>query len=321
MNANDSLVLHLIKYLVKKNDEFSNNGYNNSQTILRQENSENLKDYFLQQLDNLQKKFTQLKQEVLEYQAPKHQIKTIEENNISLPTVVNNASSEVSIGLAHKILLSPQKELQTALPQSLFAHNSDVMSNFGIEIKDKIIFLYLFRIKDIALAKEFSLLFHFIANKIILSLQKNEALDFFKEFDKRILELIHQQPEMSAASNVDFAFCVINKMQAKFDIVSSGIDFLYQEDNKYHLVESSQIKLGNYETHLAKLQSIQIKRGNTYFILPTDLIPKNEIQKITKDFEQKFKEFNAGSFADRHKRLNEWIKVQQKAQFIFSFGF
>lgn len=324
MNTNDSLVLHLIKHLVRKNDEFSINNNNNSQTILRQENSENFKDYFLQQLDNLQKKFTQLKQEVLEFQPSQSEVKIIQENKPIASTSIlesTNGHQNQSVGLAHKILLSPEKELQTALPHALFAHNGDMMSNFGVEVKDKIIFLYFFRIKDIALAKEFSILLHFITNKIILSLQKNEVLDLFKEFDKKILELINKQAQMTAVADIDFAFCVVNKMQAKFDMVSSGIDFIYQEDNNYHLITSDQVKLGSHETHLAKLESIQIKRGNTYFMLPTDLIVKNESQKLVKDFEQNFKSMNVGSFADRHKKLNEWIKTQQKAQFIFSFGF
>lgn len=326
MNTNDSLVLHLIKHLVKKNDDFSMNGYKNNQTMTRQDNGDNFRDYFLQQLDVLQKKFTQLRQEIVEFQSPENELKTIQENKI-IPTLTQSITQSIaqpngsSMGLAHKILLSPEKELQTALPQSLFAHNGDITSNFGIEIKDKVIFLYFFRIKDAVIGRELSLLLHFIANKIILSLQKNHALDLFKEFDKKMLELINKQAEMTAVSTIDFAFCVVNKLEAKLEIVSSGIDFICQEDKQYHLTTANTFKLGSHETHLAKTETIQIKRGNTYFMLPTDLVLKNESKKFTKDFEQSFKDLNLGSFADRHKTLNKWIKTQQKAQFIFSFGF
>lgn len=340
MSINDSLVLHLIKHLVWKSEELTTenatkkNGsfasIKKEDTLTMAKNGEvEFGQYFLGQLDSLQKTISHLQNEFLSFQHKQETTlpiavngqKPLQESKTQpKPETTTQTLTQTPL-LIQNLLLSPESDLQIALPKSFFVSNQTLQCNYGVETKEKLIYLYAFRLKNQEMSSQLSILLHFIVNKIILSTHSTDIFDIFKEFDRKLLELLKQQSEIKSIAEVDFAFCLIDKMQAKLNLVSSGIDLLQISEDDTQEVISKTITLGNYEVHQVEMQSLQIKRGFSYYLLPQSLIQRNKKQAWGEDFKGFIEEIRKSDAASRSQNCQTWLSKQDQSAFVLSFGF
>jgi|GEM_PF-3003761 len=322
MTTNDTLVLHLIKHLVRKSEE-TNLAELLEETHLPTIGKETtdiqtkLAHRLLGQLSKIEDSLTGLRQQVQAWVSPNLTTNLLQSvaapKNGTATAIATPAVKAIPDSQYPTWLLQPLQGLQRLLSNSAFVYSQPYTTSYCVETKEKNIYFYAFVLPEAAPTGELLSFLHHQLNKFLFVETQVDLIDVVANLDKAIMMHASELPYLAQASQVKFVIGKIDKAQAILQCLHSGLAVHYTQASALHAIPFQHITLGQRENTAPQVHTIPIKR-NTQFHITTSL------DKIT------IEEFAKNSPALPAKQQTDWLankirETKDAPAMLLSFGF
>ncbi len=274
MHTNDTLVLQLIKHLVRKSEETNlAELFGETAAIVSKDTPTDLQTRLsgkiLGQLSKIEETLLGLRQQVKAWVSPTlmpqvAQINGTQPKNGALPLSLPTHTQYPAW------LLQPQQALKVQLPQSTFLYDQPYTTSFNVETKDKHIYFYAFMLPEADPTGEVLSFLHHQLNRHLFIHTQTDLVDVLVGFDRAMMVFMNEMPQIAQASQAKFIIGKIDKAQAALSFIHSGMAVYYTQDEALQSVPLQHIALGQRGNNAPQVHTLSIKR-NTQFHITTPL--------------------------------------------------